>query len=68
MSDIVHNRTAHVEKKEKTVAWEYNVMQMVGEVPPTLLHFQIAFQRKITVLREIQKEKTTPIYPLRSSL
>ena len=34
---------------------------MVGEVAP-LMHFQIVFQRKITVQMEIQKEPTTPVY------
>ena len=29
--------------------------------------FRIVIERKISVLRGIQKEKTTPIYPLRSS-
>ena len=28
-----------------------------------LLHFQIVFQRKITVQMEIQKEPTTPVLP-----
>ena len=30
--------------------------------------FRIIIKRKITILRGIQKEKTTPIYPRRSSL
>jgi hypothetical protein len=40
---------------------------MVGEVP-RLLHFQIVFQRKITVQMEIQKELAIPVYHLRCLL
>ena len=71
MSDIVHNRTEHVEKKRRLL--RANIMScrhrsMVGEVAPPLLHFQIVFQRKITVQMEIQKEPTTPVYHLRCLL
>ena len=58
-------------EKEKTVACEYNVMQTPlhgGRSAPPLLHFQIVFQRKITVQMEIQKESTTPVYHLRCLL
>ena len=57
-------------EKEKTVACEYNVMQtpLHGGRSAPLLHFQIVFQRKITVQMEIQKEPTTPVYHLRCLL
>ena len=58
-------------EKEKTLAWEYNVMltplhggRSGGPLPP----FQIVFQRKIIVQRRIQREPTAPIYPLRCLL
>ena len=41
---------------------------MVGAKAAPLHPFWIVIKRKITVLRGIQKEKTTPIYPMRSSL
>jgi hypothetical protein len=41
---------------------------MVGAKAAPLHPFRIVIERKISVLRGIQKEKTTPIYPLRSSL
>ena len=36
---------------------------MVGAKASPLHPFRIVIKRKITVLRGIQKEKTTPIYP-----
>jgi hypothetical protein len=41
---------------------------MVGAKAAPLHPFQIVIKRKITILRGIQKEQTTPIYPLRSFL
>ena len=41
---------------------------MVGAKAAPLHPFRIIIKRKIVVLRGIQKEKTTPIYPMRSSL
>src|SRR3990170_73059 len=71
MSVIVHNRTEHVEKRRR--ALRGNIMScrrrsMVGAVVAPLPPFQIVFQRKITVQRGIQREQTTPIYPLRCLL
>ena len=41
---------------------------MVGAKAAPLHPFRIVIKRKITVLRGIQKEKITPIYPMRSTL
>jgi hypothetical protein len=41
---------------------------MVGANAAPLHPVRIVIKRKITVLRGIEKEKTTPISPMRSSL
>lgn len=64
MSDIVHSHVQHVEKKRRVLCG--NTMSCrhssrVGSMsnPPPL---QIVLQRKISVLRRIQTQLTTPIY------
>ena len=41
---------------------------MVGAKAAPLHPFRIVIERKISVLRGIQKKKTSAIYPLRTSL
>ena len=71
MPVIVHNGTDHVEQKRR--ALRRNKIScirrsMVGAKAAPHHPFRIVIKRKIPVLGGIQKEKTTPIYPMRSSL
>ena len=69
MSVIVQNRTEHVEKKRRALRGNKiscRRRSMVGAKAAPLHPFLIVIKRKITVLRGIQKEKTTPIDPLMS--
>ena len=71
MSVIVHNGTEHVEQKRRALRGNKiscRHRSMVGAKAAPLHPFWIIIKRKITVLRGIQKQKTTPIYPMRSSL
>ena len=71
MSVIVHNGTEHVEQKRRALRGNKiscRRRSMVGAKAAPLHPFWIVIKRKITVLRGIKKQKTTPIYPLRSSL
>ena len=71
MTVIVNNETEHIEQKR--LALRGNKIScrrrsMVGAKAAPLHAFWIVIERKISVLRGIQKDKTTPIYPMRSSL
>ena len=71
MSVIVHNGTDHVEQKRRALHGNKiscRRRSMVGAKAAPLHPFQIVINRKITVLRAIQKEHTTPISPMRSLL
>lgn len=71
MTVIVNNGTEHVEQKRRALRGNKiscRRRSMVGAKAAPLHPFRIVIKRKITVLRGIQKEKTTPIYPMRSSL
>ena len=68
MSDIVHSRTEHVDKKTRPL--RANIMScrrrsMVGEVPPPPA-FPDCIPEEDNYSEGIQREHTTPIYPLRS--
>ena len=63
---IVHNGTDHVEQKRRALCGNKiscRRRSMVGAKEASLHPFRIVIERKITVLRGIQKEKTTPINP-----
>lgn len=69
MPVIVHNGTDHVEQKRRALRGNKiscKHRSMVGAKASPLHPFRIIIKRKITVLRGIQKEKTTPVYPMRS--
>src|SRR3990170_8373041 len=69
MSVIVHNGTEHVEQKRRALCGNKiscRCRSMVGAKATPLPPFQTVIKRKITVHKRIQREQTTPIYPLRS--
>ena len=70
LDNIYVNYAPPCREKDKTVVWEYNVMQtpLHGGRSAPLPPFQIVFQRKITIQMGIQREPTTPIYHLRCLL
>ena len=66
MTVIVNNGTEHVEQKRRALRGNKiscRRRSMVGAKAAPLHAFQIVIERKIYVLRGIQKEKTFPIYP-----
>ena len=66
MTVIVNNGTEHVEQKRRALCGNKiscRHRSMVGAKAAPLHAFRIVIERKISVLRGIQKEKTTPIYP-----
>ena len=63
---IVNNGTEHVEQKRRALRGNKiscRRRSMVGAMAAPLHAFRIVIERKISVLRGIQKEKITPIYP-----
>ena len=67
MPVIVNNGTEHVEQKRRALRGNKiscRRRSMVGAKAAPLHAFRIVIERKISVQRGIQKEKTTPIYPL----
>src|SRR3954469_22567510 len=67
MTVVVHNGTDHVEQKRRAMRGNKiscRRRSMVGAKAAPLHPFRIVIKRKITFPRGIQKEKTTPIYPM----
>ena len=63
---IVNNGTKHVEQKRRALRGNKiscRHRSMVGAKAAPLHAFRIVIERKISVLRGIQKEKTALIYP-----
>ena len=66
MTVIVNNGTEHVEQKRRALCGNKiscRRRSMVGAKVAPLHAFRIVIERKISVMREVQKEKTTPFSP-----